>query len=76
MILFLCGCSTTDTIYYETARSISKDNTITQSACWAAVTEISKGGDSAVKVAAISLAEKCKSESIKLQPPNKNLLGF
>lgn len=74
--LILVGCSTTDQLYYETAKSVSKDNTVAQTACWAAVSEISKGGDTTVKVAAISLAEKCKASTVVVEPPKKNLLGF
>lgn len=62
--------------YVETAKSISKDNTMAQTACWSAITEIAKGGDQSAKVNAIALAEKCKTETIKLESPKKNWLGF
>lgn len=75
-ILFLVGCSTTDHLYYDATKAVSKDNTVAQTACWAAVSEISKGGDSSVKVAAIALAEKCKATTVVVEPPKKNMLGF
>ena len=77
-VILLGGCSTTsrDQLYYDAAKSISRDSTVAQSACWAAVGEIGKSGDAGVKVAAIALAEKCKVESPKIEAPKRNLLGF
>jgi hypothetical protein len=76
--LLLASCATTskEQLYYDTAKSISKDTTISQAACFAAVTEIAKGGDTGVRVGAIALAEKCKVETIKIEAPKKNLLGL
>lgn len=62
--------------YVDTAKSISKDNTMAQTACWSAIAEIAKGGDQGAKVGAIALAEKCKNEPIKIEAPKKNWLGF
>lgn len=62
--------------YVETAKSISKDSTVAQTACFAAVTEIAKGGDQGAKVGAIALAEKCKNQPTKVEAPKKNWLGF
>lgn len=75
--LLLASCSTTkEQMYYDTAKSISRDTTVSQSACFAAVTEIAKGGDNGVKTGAIVLAEKCKAETFKLEMPKKNILGL
>lgn len=75
--LLLTGCATNrDQLYYDAAKSISKDSTVAQSACWAAIGEIAKGGDNSAKVGAISLAEKCKNQQIKLEAPKRNWLGF
>lgn len=63
-------------LYYDTAKSISKDSTMAQTACWAAVTEIAKSGDTGAKVSAIALADKCKNEVVKIQPPKNNWFGF
>lgn len=77
ILFLLAGCaSTTQQLYYDTAKSISKDMTMSQTACWAAISEIAKNGDNATKISAIALSEKCKVESIKLEPPKRNILGF
>ena len=73
--LILTGCASKHQLYYDTAKSISKDNTMSQTACFAAVSEIAKNGDNSAKVGAIALAEKCKNEQIKIVPPT-NILGF
>lgn len=75
--VFLTGCSTNkEQLYYDAAKSMSRDVTVTQTACWAAVGEIGKSGDSSVKIAAIALAERCRVESIKIEPPRRNWLGL
>jgi starvation-inducible outer membrane lipoprotein len=77
LALILSGCVTTkDQVYYETAKSISRDNTVAQTACWSAISDIAKGGDSGAKVGAIALAEKCKNETVKIEAPKRNWLGF
>lgn len=76
-VLVLTGCVTTkDQVYYETAKSISRDNTVAQTACWSAISEIAKGGDSGAKVGAIALAEKCKNETVRIEAPKRNWMGF
>jgi uncharacterized lipoprotein YajG len=76
-IILLTGCTTTkEQIYYDTAKSISKDNTVSQTACWNAITEIAKGGEQGAKVGAIALADRCKNETVKIEPPKRNWLGF
>lgn len=76
--IFLASCASTskEQLYYDTAKSISKDSTISTAACFAAVTEIAKGGETGVRVGAIALAEKCKVETIKIEAPKKNILGL
>lgn len=75
--VLLTGCATSkEQMYYDTAKSISKDNTVSQTACWNAITEIAKGGDNPTKVGAIALADKCKNETMKVEPPRKNWLGL
>lgn len=76
LCVFLTGCATVnDQLYYDTARALSKDATVTQTACWAAVTEIAKNADSPTKMVAISLSEKCKVEPIKLENPKRSILN-
>lgn len=73
----LTGCLTTkEQLYYETAKSISKDNTMSQTACWAAISDIAKGGTEGAKVGAIALAEKCKNETVKIEAPKRNWMGL
>jgi uncharacterized lipoprotein YajG len=73
----LNGCAASKhELYYETTKSVSKDNTMSQTACWAAIGEIAKGSDSTVRVGAIALAEKCKNEVVKVEPPKTNWLGL
>lgn len=77
LLLLLTGCSTfNDKLYYETVRAISKDMTMIQTACLAAITEISKDVDSTIKLNAFNLSEKCKIEPIKLESPKRNIFGF
>lgn len=82
MLILLClilgGCATTsnDQLYYDTAKAISRDATVSQTACFAAVAEIAKQGDNGVKISAIALAEKCKNDTIKLEAPKRNILGL
>jgi hypothetical protein len=74
LTLFLTGCATSsEQLYYDTIKSVSKDNTMSQTACWAAISDIAKGGDNSAKVGAISLAEKCKNESLKVEGPKRGL---
>lgn len=75
--VLLTGCaSNRDQLYYDAAKSLSKDSTVAQTACWAAVSEIAKGGDNSAKVGAIALAEKCKNQPIKVESPKRNWFGF
>lgn len=75
--LTLMSCATSkDQLYYDTVKSVSKDNTMSQTACWAAISDIAKGGDSGAKVGAIALAEKCKNETLKVESPKRNWLGL
>lgn len=79
-VAFLTGCSALSTRdyqhYVETSKAISKDNTVAQTACWNAVSEIAKGGDNAAKVGAIALAEKCKNETTRVEAPKKSFFNF
>jgi hypothetical protein len=75
--LLLTGCLTTkEQLYYETAKSISRDNTVSQTACWSAISDIAKGGSEGAKVGAIALAEKCKNETLKIEAPRRNWMGL
>ena len=73
--LFVAGCASKDQLYYDAAKAISKDNTVGQTACWVAISDIAKGGNEGAKVGAIALAEKCKNETMKIERP-RNWMGF
>lgn len=75
-VFLITGCATKDQLYYETAKSVSKDNTIAQTACFSTVTEIAKNADIGTKIGAIALAEKCKSPTLNISPPPRNIFGF
>ena len=75
-VLLIAGCATKDQLYYNAAKAVSKDNTMAQTACFSAVTEIAKNADNSAKVGAIALAEKCKSQTMNVAPPPRNILGF
>lgn len=76
-IMLLSGCASfSNTTYYDTVQAVSKDNTVAQTACWAAITEIAKGGDSGAKIGAIALADRCKAQGVSITPPQRNWLGF
>ena len=73
----LSGCAASKhELYYETTKSVSKDNTMSQTACWSAIAEIAKGGDNAARVGAIALADRCKNETVKIESPKRNWLGL
>jgi outer membrane lipoprotein SlyB len=73
--LAIAGCASKDQLYYDAAKAISKDNTVSQTACWVAISDIAKGGNEGAKVGAIALAEKCKNETMKIERP-RNWMGF
>ncbi len=75
--LFSVGCATNhNQLYYDAAKAISKDNTMSQTACWSAISEIAKNADNSAKVGAISLAEKCKNSPMAIEAPKRNIFGF
>jgi uncharacterized lipoprotein YmbA len=75
-ILSGCASISNEQLYYEASKSISKDQTMSQTACWSAISEIAKSNDTTVRISAIALAEKCKVEPVKLQAPKKSWLPF
>lgn len=78
-VVLLSGCAALGNKdyanYVESSKSISKDNTVSQTACYAAVSEIAKNGDNAAKVSAIALADKCKNETVRIIPPKQGLFN-
>lgn len=72
--ILLTGCAipADQQAYYDTVRAVSKDQTMAQTACWAAVSEIAKGGDDTIKANAMRLGYyTCKQETIKFENPKR-----
>lgn len=75
--LMLTGCaSSRDQLYYDATKSVSRDNTVAQTACWNAVTEIAKSGDTTTRALAIVMAERCRNDAVRVDAPRRNILGF
>ena len=74
-LFLLQGCATHDNqnLYYETVKSINRDKTAAQMACWNAVVEISKSESPEAKMAGIALAKECKGSELILQHPKSGL---
>lgn len=77
-VLLLTGCATVnkEQLYYEAAKSISRDNAMTQAACWSAISEIAKTGDNSAKIGALALADRCKNDPVHLEAPKRNILNL
>ena len=77
ILIFLTGCASNDySQYIDAHKSISKDSTMSEIACYNAVTEGMKSGDNSMKTAAIALMNQCKKQQTAIDPPKKNLLGL
>ena len=78
-LLLLAGCATNDyATYVDAQKSLSKDNTISETARLAALTEMSKSTDSAVRTTGIMLLQQLQqnNRTITIEPPKKNWFGF
>jgi hypothetical protein len=78
-LLLLAGCATNDyATYVDAQKSLSKDNTISETARLAALTEMSKSSDSAVRTTGIMLLQQLQqnNKAVVIEPPKKNWLGF
>ena len=76
--LLIAGCASQDyAIYVDAQKSLSKDNTIHETARLAALTEMAKSDDPTVRATGIMLLQQLQhgSKQIKVEPP-KNWLGF
>jgi uncharacterized lipoprotein YajG len=78
-MLLMTGCATNDyAIYVDAQKSLSKDNTISETARLAALTEMSKSSDSSVRTTGIMLLQQLQqnNKSVTIEPPKKNWFGF
>lgn len=66
------------TTYVDAQKALSKDNTINESAKVAALVEMTKSADPAVRATGIMLLQQLQqsSKNIVVEPPKKNLLGL
>ena len=78
-IFLLSACASNDyEVYVNAQKSISKDNTISEAARLAALTEMSKSADAGVRTTGIMLLQQLQqgNKSIIIEPPKKNWFGF
>jgi hypothetical protein len=75
--ILLTGCATTNNyaLYIDSHKSISKDSTVSEIACYNTITETMKFGDNDVKKVAIQLIAQCKKDKSNIQPPKQGLLN-
>jgi hypothetical protein len=77
LAVILGGCATRDyQLYAEQTAKIIQANSAAESACFLVIAEGLKAGDNSTKTAITTQLDKCKKESIKIEPPKKNWLGF
>lgn len=77
--LFLVGCASKDyQTYVEAQKSINRDFTVTETARIAALTEMAKSDDPAVRATSIMLLQQLQagSKHVVIEPPKKGLFGF
>ena len=75
--VMLTGCAASrDQLYYDATKSVSRDNTVAQTACWNAVAEIAKNSDTTTRALAIAMAERCRNAAVQVNAPQRNILGF
>ncbi len=75
--ILLTGCATANnySLYLDTHKSISKDSTMSEIACYNTITETMRLSDNAVKTAAIGLISQCKKDKANVQPPKQGILN-
>jgi hypothetical protein len=77
--LALTGCAANNyQIYADAQRSVSKDLTVAETARLAALTEITKSADPAVRATGIMLLQQLQanSKTVTIEAPKKNWLGL
>ena len=77
--LTLTGCAANNyQIYVDAQRSVSKDLTVAETARLAALTEMTKSADPAVRATGIMLLQQLQanSKTVNIEAPKKNWLGL
>lgn len=75
----LVGCASKDyQTYVDAQKSLNKDFTVTETARIAALTEMTKSADPAVRATGIMLLQQLQagSKHVVIEPPKKGILGF
>jgi hypothetical protein len=75
----LVGCASKDyAVYVDAQKSMSKDLTISETARLAALTDMAKNSDPAVRATGIMLLQQLQqgSKTVTVEPPKKNWLGL
>jgi len=78
-LLLLAGCASKDyAVYVDAQKSMSKDLTISETARLAALTDMVKNSDPAVRATGIMLLQQLQqgSKTVTVESPKKNWLGF
>ncbi len=81
-IVFLTACASTKSndyqLYLEAQKSLNKDFTVAETARIAALTEMVKSADPAVRATGLMLLQQLQagSKTVTIEPPKKNLLGL
>jgi uncharacterized protein YcfL len=78
-LLLLVGCASKDyAVYVDAQKSVSKDLTMNETARLAALTDMAKNSDPAVRATGIMLLQQLQQNSkmIVVEPPKKNWLGL
>jgi len=77
--LALTGCANNNyQVYVDAQKSLNRDQTVAETARLAALTEMTKNADPAVRATGIMLLQQLQAgnKSVKIEPPKKNWLGF
>lgn len=78
-IILLSGCANRDyELYLDAQKSISRDNTMNETARITALIEMSKNADPAIRATGIMLLQQLQagSKNITIDPPKRNWLVF
>ena len=78
LMLLVCCASKDYAVYVDAQKSVSKDLTMNETARLAALTDMAKNSDPAVRATGIMLLQQLQQNSkmIVVEPPKKNWLGF
>jgi len=79
LMISLTGCSALNKdyqVYAENQAKLIQATNASESACLLVLAEGVKGGDNSTKTAITTQVEKCRKESVKIEPPKKSWHGL